>query len=111
MSIRNLEQRLERLEQQAATAGDELTVICIRYVPHGMQTGFKNDKGFYCERLPGESEAQCYSRAKELVIQHTPSTSGSHCAILLLPDCEKAIQQDWEEQAPAVAAYRREVRP
>jgi hypothetical protein len=29
---------------------------------------------------------------------------------LLLPDCEKATEQDWEEQAPAVAAYRREGR-
>src|SRR5690349_15726553 len=108
MNIRNLEHRLERLEQQVATAADHVTVICVRPVPHGTLKGFKNHSGFYCARVPGESEAVCYSRAKELVIQHTPSTLGSHCAILLLPDCEQPTQQDWEEQAPAVAAYRRE---
>src|SRR5690348_5250806 len=106
MNIRNLEQRLERLEQQVATAGDELTVICIWHVPHGTLKGFKNDKGFYCERIPGEGEEKCYSRAKELVIQHAPSTPGPHCVILLLPDREQATQQNWGEQAPAVAAYR-----
>jgi hypothetical protein len=111
MNIRNLEQRLERLEQQVATAGDEITVICVRYVPCGALKGFKNDKGFYCARLPGESEQQCYSRANEVVIQHAPSTPGPHCAILLLPDCEKATARDWEELAPSVAAYRREARP
>jgi|SRR5690242_5738307 hypothetical protein len=110
MSIRNLGQRLDRLEQHITPAGGEVTVICVRYVPHGTLKRFKNDNGFYCERLPGQSEAQCYSRAKELVIQHTPSTPGSDCAILLLPDCEQPTQQDWDEQAPAVAAYRRESR-
>src|SRR5690242_4640852 len=99
MGIRTLEQRLERLEQQVTPAGGELTVVCVRYIPHGRLKGFKNDKGFYCERLPDESEEQCRSRARELVIQHAPSAFGPHCAILLLSDCEKATQQDWEEQA------------
>jgi hypothetical protein len=70
--------------------------------------GFKNDKGFYRACLPGESEEDCLTRAKELVRKHVASTPGPHCAISLYMDCEKATQQDWEEQAPAVAAYRRE---
>ena len=78
------------------------------YVPHGKLKGFKNDRGFYCPRLPGESEEALEARACELVRKHIPSTPGPHCAISLYMDCEEATQQDWEEQAPAVAAYRRE---
>jgi hypothetical protein len=88
MNIRNLEQRLERLEQQVATAGDEIRVICVRYVPYGALKGFKNDKGFFCARLPGEREEQCYSRASELVREHEASIPDPRCAILLIADCE-----------------------
>jgi hypothetical protein len=80
--MRNLEQRLERLEGKNRPAGDDIAVICIQYVPHGTLKGFKNDKGFYCERRPGESEDECLARAQELVTKHPPSTPGPRCAIL-----------------------------
>jgi hypothetical protein len=110
MSIRSLEQRLDRLEQAVGTGEEDTIVICVRYVPHGRLKGFKNDNGFYCARLSDESEEQCYSRACELVRQHQASAPGPHCGILLFADCDKPTQQDWEKQAPAVAAYRQDIR-
>jgi hypothetical protein len=90
--VRNLEQRLERLEQAMAPSNDSVPVMCVWYVPHGALKGFKNDKGFYCACLSGESDEDCLTRAKELVRKHVPSSPGPHCAILLFPDCEKATQ-------------------
>ena len=107
--MRNLEQRLERLEQGILASDEPVPVICFWFVPHGTLKGFKNDKGFYCARLQGESEEDCLKRAQQLVRKHVPSTPRPHCAIPLYMDCEKATQQDWEEQARAVAAYRREL--
>jgi hypothetical protein len=111
MNVRNLEQRLERLEHAILPCNESIPIIVVEYVPHGTLKGFKNDRGFYSTRLSGESEQDCLRRAQELVRMHVPSTPGPHCGILLLPDCEKATQQDWEEQAPTVAPYRSESPP
>jgi len=64
--IRNLEQRLERLEQAILTSDEPVAVICVRFVPYGTLKGLKNDRGFYCGRLPGESEEALEARACEL---------------------------------------------
>src|SRR6266581_846579 len=101
--IRNLEQRLERLEHAMLPSNDSAPVIYLIYVPHGTLKGFKNDHGSYCAHLPGESEEALEARACELVRKHGPSTPGPHCAIPLYMDCEETTQKDWEEQAPAVA--------
>ena len=100
MNIRNLEQRLERLEQQVASPSDEILVISVRYVPEGAPKGFKNDKGFYCSPLPDESEVQCYSRATELVRLHRPSTPDRHCAILLFADRQEPTEKDSKNRRP-----------
>ena len=88
---------------------ESIVIMVVEYVPHGTLKGFKNDRGFYCARLPGEREEDCLTRAQEIVRKHVPSTPGPHCAISLYMDCEEATQHDWEEQAPPVAAYRREL--
>ena len=62
MNMRNLEQRLERLEQVMLPNSESISIIVMEYVPHGTLKGFKNDRGFYCERLPGESEEALQAR-------------------------------------------------
>ena len=110
MNSRDLERRLDRLEQRLATGQDEITVICIEYVPHGRLKGYTDHKGFYCARLPVETDEECHTRAVQLVRGHLSSAAlEAHSAILLFADCEKATQTDWEEQAPAIVEYRPEL--
>ena len=45
------------------------------YYPDGEVKGFKNDAGFYCARLPGESLEDLRTRAGDLVREH-PSSRG-----------------------------------
>ena len=48
------------------------------YYPEGEVTDFKNDRGFYCARLPGESLEDLRTRASALVLEH-PSSIGLSC--------------------------------
>ena len=51
------------------------------YYPEGEVKGFKNDAGFYCARLPGESLEDLRTRAGNLVREH-PSSRGLPCITL-----------------------------
>ena len=56
-------------------------VFLTMYYPEGEVKGFKNDAGFYCARLPGESLEDLRTRAGALVRQH-PSSRGLPCITL-----------------------------
>jgi len=60
MSMRNLEKRLEKLEQADTPA--KIIVIMLTNFGEGELTGWKGD-GFYVARQPGESEEELEERA------------------------------------------------
>ena len=55
-----------------------LVVFLTMYYPESEVKAFKNDAGFYCARLPGESLEELRARAGVLVREH-PSSIGLRC--------------------------------
>jgi hypothetical protein len=70
--------RIERLEEALKPKEKVLVVFLTMYYPTGEVKAFKNDRGFYCARLPGESLEDLRTRAGALVREH-PSSIGLRC--------------------------------
>jgi len=76
--VRDLEKRLERLEQALIPEKDVLVVAIVQYVSPGPITGWRGNNGFDCTRLPGESDDQLSERAcAEARARLTPEAWGA----------------------------------
>ena len=75
-SLRGIQSRIEKLEEALNPPKDKVLVVFLTmYYPEGEVKAFKNDRGFYCARLPGESLEELRTRAGHLVREH-PSSIG-----------------------------------
>ena len=81
-SLRGVQSRIEKLEKALNPPRDKVLVVFLTmYYPEGEVRAFKNDAGFYCARLPGETLEDLRTRAGALVREH-PSSMGSRCITL-----------------------------
>ena len=77
--MHGIRSRIEKLEEALNPPRDKVLVVFLTmYFPTGEVKAFKNDAGFYCARLPGESLEDLRTRVEDLVREH-PSSRGLRC--------------------------------